>query len=48
MKEMNVPPNPEVRNYKKIKAYWIKSYPLTNADFIIYNFSSFGRRTEVK
>lgn len=48
MKEMNVPPYPEVRNYKKIKAHWIKNDPLTNADIIIYDFTFFGRRIEVK
>ncbi len=48
LKEMNVPPYPEVKNYKKIKAFWIKNYPLVKADFIIFDFTSFGRRTEVK
>ena len=48
MREMNVPPYPEVRNYKKIKANWLKNYPLLNADFIIHDFTSFGQRIEVK
>ncbi len=48
MKEMNVPPYPELRNYKKIKAYWLKNYPADKVDFIIYDFTSFGRRIEAK
>ena len=48
MKEMNVPPCPELRNYKKIKAHWIKNYPLPKVDFIIDDFTFFGRRIEVK
>lgn len=48
MKEMNVPPYPQIRNYQKIKAYWIKNYPSTKADFIIIDFTSLGRRTAVK
>ena len=48
MREMNVPPYPELRNYQKIKAYWLKNYPAIKVDFIIDDFTSFGRRLEVK
>jgi hypothetical protein len=48
MKEMNVPAYPEIRIYKKIMEHWKKEYPEPNASFIIYDYSSFGKRTEVK
>jgi len=48
MREMNVPPYPELRNYKKIKAHWLKKYPLLKVNFIMDDFTSFGRRIEVQ
>jgi hypothetical protein len=38
MKEMAVPPYPEKRVYKKIEAQWNTTYPLANADFVIFYF----------
>ena len=35
-KEMNVPPYPEKRIYKKIEKYWTISFPLSNVNFVIY------------
>lgn len=36
MKEMNVPPYPEKRIYKKIEKYWTRFFPLSNVNFVIY------------
>jgi hypothetical protein len=38
MAEMNVPPYPEVRVYQEIKKDWLKKYPTTDANFILFNY----------
>ncbi|MES2851223.1 MAG: hypothetical protein V4685_19395 [Bacteroidota bacterium] len=38
MKEMNVPPYPEVRVYKKIEAEWPTTHPGSSAGFVYYFF----------
>ncbi len=38
MMEMNVPPYPEERVYKKIASQWNIKYPLAKADFVIFYF----------
>ncbi len=38
MKEMNVPPYPEERVYKKIEEHWTRDFPLSNVNFVIYYF----------
>lgn len=40
MKEMNTPPCPQERVYKKIKAVWEKKYPFVKAKFILINRST--------
>ncbi|CAN5405150.1 hypothetical protein BH11BAC5_BH11BAC5_12710 [soil metagenome] len=36
LREMAVPPYPEERVYKIMEIQWNKTYPLANADFVIY------------
>lgn len=38
MTEMNIPPYPEERVYRKIETYWNKTYPSSGASFLIYYF----------
>lgn len=45
MKEMNVPPYPELRVYKKAEGQWRKSHPNTTTGFVYYYIS---RQKEAK
>ncbi|MFY7963885.1 MAG: hypothetical protein ACOVO1_03215 [Chitinophagaceae bacterium] len=39
LKELNTPPCPQARVYRKIKQMWLKKYPLVNASFYLYDYS---------